>query len=80
MGSWGITMKESDYGFDLLGVIVGQQSKKVDFTNFIVADALEDIKADTLGEIRRVNYGCSATNLVLYFSRNFPHTSRMRRF
>ena len=44
MGSWGITMRESDYGLDLLGTIVGTQLKAVDFSTFNVADALEVIK------------------------------------
>ena len=44
MGSWGITMRQSDYGLDLLGTIVGTQLKAVDFSTFNVADALEVIK------------------------------------
>ena len=30
MGSWGITMRQSDYGLDLLGSIVEAQLKKVE--------------------------------------------------
>ena len=47
MGSWGITMRQSDYGSDLLGTIVDTQLKAVNFLTFKVADALEVIKADT---------------------------------
>ena len=36
MGSWGITMRESDYGLDLLGAIVDRQLKAVDFSTFNV--------------------------------------------
>ena len=72
MGSWGITMRESDYGLDLLGVIVGTQLKAAGFSSFSVTDALEVIKADIMEEIRRANRGCSAEDLVFYFSENFP--------
>ena len=73
MGSWGVTMRQSDYGLDLLGVIVATQLKAADFSSFRVADALEVIKADIMEEIRRANRGCSAEDLVFYFSENFPH-------
>ena len=73
MGSWGITMRESDYGLDLLGAIVNRQLKALDFSTFKVADALEVIKTDIMEEIRLANRGCSATDLVFYFSENFPH-------
>ncbi len=65
-------MRESDYGLDLLGTIVATQLKAVDFSVFNVTDALEVIKADIMEEIRRANRGCSAENLVFYFSENFP--------
>ena len=72
MGSWGITERESDYGLDLLGTIVNTQLKAVDFATFNVADALEIIKADIMEEIRKASRGCSAEDLVFYFSENFP--------
>ena len=34
MGAWGITMRESDYGLDLLSVIVEEQLKPVQFAYF----------------------------------------------
>ena len=73
MGSWGITMRESDYGLDLLGAIVGTQLKAVGFSTFNVANALKIIKADIMEEIRLANHGCSTAGLVYYFSGNFPH-------
>ena len=73
MGSWGITMRQSDYGLDLLGAIVNRQLKALDFSTFTVADTLEVIKADIMEEIRLANRGCSAADLVFYFSENFPH-------
>ena len=73
MSSWGITMRESDYGLDLLGTIVDTQLKEADFATFNAPDALEVIKADIMEEIRKANRGCSAEDLVFYFSENFPH-------
>ena len=72
MGSWGITMRQSDYGLDLLGTIVDTQLKAVNFLTFKVADALEVIKTDIVKEIMRANRGCCAADLVFYFSENFP--------
>ena len=72
MGSWGITMRQSDYGLDLLGTIVGTQLKAADFSTFNVGDALEVIKADIMDAIRLANRGCSAEDMVFYFSENFP--------
>ena len=42
MGSWGITMRESDYGLDLLGAIVDRQLKELDFSTFKVAVSAGD--------------------------------------
>ena len=39
MGSWGITMRQSDYGLDLLGTIVVTKLKEADFAAFNVTDA-----------------------------------------
>ena len=74
MGSWGITMRQSDYGLDLLGTIIDTQLKEADFAAFDVADALEVIKTDIMEEIRRANRGCSAADLVFYFGENFPQS------
>ena len=71
MGTWGITMRQSDYGLDLLGIIVNTRLKTVDFLSFHVADALELIKAVIIEEIRRANCGCSAADFVSIFSENF---------
>ena len=35
MGSWGATMRQSDYGLNLLGTIVDTQLKAVNFLTFI---------------------------------------------
>ena len=72
MGFWGVTMRQSDYGLDLLGTIVDTRLKTVNFLNFHIADTLELIKAVIIEEIRRSTRGFSAANLVSYFSENFP--------
>jgi len=72
MGAWGITMRESDSGLDLLRTIVEDHLKKVDFSTFSVAEAIEIVKADSLDEIRKANRGASADNLIYYISENFP--------
>ncbi len=72
MGSWGITERESDYGLDLLSVVVNTQLRQVGFSVFDVAEALETVKKDIMEEIRRANRGCSAADLLYYFGANFP--------
>ena len=72
MGAWGIRERQSDYGLDLLDTIIATQLKAADFAAFNVAEALDVITADIMEEIRKANRGCSAENLVFYFSENFP--------
>ncbi len=36
MGTWGITMRQSDYGLDMLNSIMEQQLQKTDFKSFNV--------------------------------------------
>ena len=69
---WDITMRQSDHGLDLLGTIVDTRLKTVNFLSFHIANALELIKAVIIEEIRRAYRGCSAANIVSYFSENFP--------
>ena len=72
MGSWGITMRQSDYGLDLLGTIIDTQLKAVNFLTFKVADALEVIKVDIVKEIMRTNRGCCAGGSGFLFQRELP--------
>ena len=67
MGTWGITMKQSDYGLDLLGTIVDARLKMVDFLSFHVADAFELIRSlskksdgHIAGALRRILFPISA--------------------
>ena len=40
MGAWGITVRQSDNGLDLLDTIVAEQLRKVNFTAFNVSEAI----------------------------------------
>ena len=53
MGSCGITMRQSDCGLDLLGIIVAEQLRKVDFATFNVTDALEALRQNIQNEIEQ---------------------------
>ncbi len=72
MGSWGITMRESDYGLDLLGTVAASQLKQVDFSIFNTAEAIELLRQDILEEIKRANRGCPPEKLGYYINANFP--------
>ena len=72
MGSWGITMRESDYGLDLLGTVAASQLKQVDFSIFNAAEAIELLRQDILEEIKRANRGCPPEKLDYYINANFP--------
>ena len=72
MGSWGITMRQSDYGLDLLGSIVEAQLKKVEFSTFNVAEAIGLLRRDILDEIKRANQGCPPGEAGLLHQRQFP--------
>ena len=72
MGSWGITMRESDYGLELLGTVAASQLKQVDFSIFNTAEAIELLRQDILEEIKRANRGCPPEKLDYYINANFP--------
>ena len=73
MGSWGITMRESDYGLDLLGTVAASQLKQVDFSIFNTAETIELLRQDILEEIKRANWGCLPPGKAgLLHQRQFP--------
>lgn len=72
MGAWGITMRESDYGLDLLSVIVEEQLKPVQFAYFDAAKAIAILRQYILEEIKNCNRGCSQEDLAFYTEINFP--------
>ena len=51
MGAWGILERQSDNGLDLLGLIVAEQLRKVDFAAFNVTEAVKLLHEDTQNEI-----------------------------
>ena len=53
MGAWGILERQSDNGLDLLGIIVAEQLRKVDFATFNVAEAVKLLNEDTQNEIEQ---------------------------
>ena len=69
MGAWGITMRESDYGLDLLGTVVKAQLKQTDFSVFHVTEAIELLRQDILEEIKRANRSCPPEKLDYYYFR-----------
>ena len=66
MGAWGIRERQSDYGLDLLGTIVGTQLKAVDFAIFNTAEAIELLRQDIMEDIKRTNRGCPPEGLDCY--------------
>lgn len=74
MGAWGITMRESDDGLDMLDTIVTEQFKAVDFAYLDVAAALELLSQKILEEIKRANRGCTPEELDFYIKANFQRS------
>ena len=66
MGSWGITMRESDYGLDLLNVIIEEQLKPIQFVYFDTGKAIGVLRQHILEEIIYRNQNCSQTKLDHY--------------
>lgn len=71
MGFWGVTMRQSDYGLDLLDMVVEDQLEKVDFKYFHVAEAIELLRQKILEEIERANRGCTPEELEFYMEYSF---------
>ena len=72
MGFWGVTMRESDYGLDMLDSIMEAQLEKNDFKCFHVGQAVELLRQEIIDEIRRANRGCTPERLEEYIEMNFP--------
>ena len=72
MGAWGITMRESDDGLDMLDHLIVQQLKEVDFAIFNVSEAIKLLRQDVLEVIKKANRGCSPEELKFYIEENFP--------
>lgn len=53
MGAWGITVRQSDDGLDLLDTIVAEQLRKVNFATFNVSEAVTLLKQNIQEEIEQ---------------------------
>ena len=53
MGAWGITVRQSDDGLDLLDTIVAEQLRKVNFAAFNVSEAVTLLKQNIQEEIEQ---------------------------
>lgn len=72
MGAWGITMRESDYGLDLLSIIIEEQLKPVQFEYLDAAKAIELLRRNILDEVKQCNVGCSPEEVDYYIEMNYP--------
>ncbi len=54
MGAWGITVRQSDDGLDLLDTVVAEQLRKVNFAAFNVSEAVTLLKQNIQEEIGTV--------------------------
>ena len=72
MGSWGITMRQSDDGLDMLDLLILQQLKEADFAIFNATEAIELLRQDILEGIKKANQGCSPEDMDFYIKANFP--------
>lgn len=71
MGEWGVTMRESDYGLDLLELIRDSLLVGIDYKCLNVAEAIELLRKHILDEIKKANRGCTPEELDFYIKENF---------
>ena len=72
MGVWGITMRESHYGLDLLSIIVKEQLKPIGFSLFDATKAIDLLRQHILDAIIKCNRGCAQEELDSYIEFNYP--------
>lgn len=73
MGTWGITMRQSDNGLDMLGLIVTEQLRKVDFAAFNVAEAISLLNEDTQNEIEKCRQKPPSELIEWYINERLMH-------
>ncbi len=75
----GLTMRESDYGLDLLSIVVEEQLKPIDFACFDAAKGISLLRQHILEEIKHCNRGCSQAELggyiAIHLPRDFPRAA-----
>ena len=73
MGAWGILERQSDNGLDLLGIIVAEQLRKVDFATFNVAEAVKLLNEDTQNEIEQYRQKPPSEITEFYINESLMH-------
>jgi len=71
MGAWGITMRESDSGLDLLALVEKKCLKPIDFKYFNVDVILDFLKNHIIEQIKKANSGCAEDMMAHYIEANF---------
>ena len=73
MGAWGITVRQSDDGLDLLDTIVAGQLRKVDFSAFNVSEAIALLDQTIQEEIEQYRQKPPSRITDLYISETLMH-------
>ena len=73
MGAWGITVRQSDDGLDLLDTIVAGQLRKVDFSAFNVSEAIALLNQTIQEEIEQYRQKPPSKITDLYISETLMH-------
>lgn len=71
MGEWGVTMRESDYGLDLLELIRDSLLVGIDYKYLNVAEAIELLRKHILDEIKKRTVDVLWKNLIFTLRRTF---------
>ena len=73
MGTWGILERQSDNGLDMLGLIVTEQLRKLDFATFNVAEAIRLLNENTQNEIEKYQKKLPPESAKLYINESLMH-------
>ena len=73
MGAWGIMMRDSDDGFEMLDTIVVEQLRKADFAAFNVSEALLLLNQNTQDEIEKCKKKPPSKMTEFYISESLLH-------
>ena len=73
MGAWGITVRQSDDGLDLLDTIVAEQLRKVNFATFNVSEAVTLLKQNIQEEIEQYKQKPPSESTDFYINEVLMH-------
>ena len=73
MGAWGIWERQSDNGLDLLGIIIAEHLRKVDFATFNVSEAVRVVNQYTSNEIEKYRQGPPSERTEWYINEVLMH-------